>query len=200
MVVTEYENARNNDVWDSLCTNPHLKVQQDGRERGRQDGSIGGYNEGYNIGRTTALSNGMEVGFIQGVLLYLMTEGSLSAILEENEKVERARKSIQLLQIALDEFPAPDTLIIDRSTENQTIGETNGDNNDNVDNINTANDISKKLQRIRARFKLLMVQIGLSHVSLQKLMDINLHASANANVNNSDNTVVQLDSHNTSEW
>jgi hypothetical protein len=199
MVITQYENERNSDAWDNLCTNPHHHDQEDGRERGRHDGSIAGYNEGYNIGRTTAISNGMEIGFIQGVLVYLMTEGSLSAMLIENEKVERAQKSIQNLQIAIDEFPSPESLI-DRSTEDkQAIRETNVHDDDDDNSINTTNDISNKLQRIRARFKLLMVQLGLSHVSLKQLMDINVHA-ATANLNNSDKIVVQSDIHDTTEW
>jgi hypothetical protein len=184
MAMAHKENKSNDDAWDNLCLNPHQQTQEDGRERGRHDGSISGYNEGYNIGRTTAMSNGMEIGFIQGVLAYLTTEYNLSAMLKDDEKLERAQRSIQSLQIAINGFPSADALIQRTLTDPTTQdGGIPSDNDD--DNINNGNsiDISNKLQLIRARFKLLMVQLGLPHVSLKQLMDTNVNALVNSDNN-----------------
>ena len=70
-------------------------------------------------------------------------------------------------------------------------------NNDDV-NLNSEIDISNKLQRIRARFKLLMVQLGLSHVSLKSLMDLNVDAPTNTNADAA--IASNFDTHNSSEW
>ena len=185
-------NESNEVTWDNLCFNPHRQIQEEGRERGIKDGLISGYHEGYTIGRTTAISNGMEIGFIQGVLLFLSDECSLSSILLDDEKVERASKSIQNLQVAIDEFPSPD-ILIRRTTEDHMTH----NNNDDV-NLNSEIDISNKLQRIRARFKLLMVQLGLSHVSLKSLMDLNVDAPTNTNADAA--IASNFDTHNSSEW
>ena len=210
MAMEHTENDSNDDdgAWDDLCTNPHRQIQEEGQERGRQDGSISGYNEGYTIGRTTAMSNGMEIGFIQGVLAYLTTECNLSAILIDDEKRERAQKSIHNLKIAIIEFPSPDILIQQRASKDPTVTQdegnvsnnnnnNNNNNNDDDDNTNSKIDISNQLQRIRARFKLLLVQLGLSHVSLKHLMDIDVTESVNPN---HDDAVATLGTHNTSEW
>jgi hypothetical protein len=184
-------------AWDNLCINPHSKTQEDGRERGRYDGSISGYNEGYKIGRTTAVSNGMEIGFIQGVIAYLTTKCDLPSILVDNEKVERAQKSIQNLQMAINEFPSADALL-QRTSQTADIN----DDDDDDDDMNSNIDISNNLQRIRARFKLLMVQLGLSHVSLNHLLDTAAATSEMVypNPENVTSTVTHADSHNTSEW
>ena len=194
------EDEINDDGWDNLCMNPYRQNQEDGRERGRYDGSISGYNEGYKIGRTTAISNGMEIGFIQGVLDCLTTEFKLSVMMIDNEKVERAQKSIQNLQIAINEFPSSDVLIPKASKDCTTQNEADSSDNNSDGNINASIDISNKLQRIRARFKLLMVQLGLSHVSLTQLMDSTVNAMVNINTDDTASTVVNLDTHNTSEW
>ena len=200
MALPHGENDSNDDAWDNLCMNPHSQIQENGRERGGHDGSMLGYNEGYNIGRTTAISNGMEIGFIQGVLAYLTDQSTLSALLIEDEKVERAQKSIQNLQIAINEFPSPDVLVPRMPHDRTVLDEANVDDNGDDKNINTNIDISNKLQRIRARFKLLMVQLGLSHVSLKQLMDISICEPVITNSEDTASTSVNLDTHNTSEW
>jgi hypothetical protein len=173
-------NESNEVTWDNLCFNPHRQIHEEGRERGIKDGLISGYHEGYTIGRTTAISNGMEIGFIQGVVLFLSDECSLSSILLDDEKVERASKS---------------DILIRRTTEDHMTHNNNDD-----DNLNSEIDISNKLQRIRARFKLLMVQLGLSHVSLKSLMDSNVDAPTNSDADAAAAIASNFDTHNSSEW
>jgi hypothetical protein len=184
------------DAWDDLCLNPHSDQQQNGRTQGQYDGSISGYYEGYNIGLTTALSHGMEIGFIHGVLSSLK-EHDLSTIVTDDEKLLRAQKSIQSLEKLLDEFPAPEDIIHDvmnvTSTTTTLHHDANVDGNGNSSTI----DIANHMQQIQARFKIVMVQIGLSNVSLKQLMNTRTITSA-------PNTTTKKESsnmdNNTSEW
>ena len=185
-VVPHKDNESTDDAWDNLCMNPHRQTQEDGREHGRYDGSVAGYNEGYNIGRTTAMSNGMEIGFIQGILAYLTTEPNLSTILKDTVKVNRAQKSIQNLQMAINEFPSVNVLM-ERTPDDINFIDSN--TNDSID-------ISNTLQRIRARFKLLMVQLGLSHLSLKQLLD----TASSACPDDTPSKAINADNNETSEW
>jgi hypothetical protein len=156
------------DAWDNICVNPHEAAVEIGRNQGRQDGSHAGLEEGYALGRTTAVEYGMEVGFVRGVAL---------ALEQHDEQAERVQKNLQELQRALDDFPSSDEVF--RREKNiflpgaMTIHQP-GNSNDHHDEsrqMQSSHDIEQKMQRIRARFKLLIVQLGMPHYSLQQLMD-----------------------------
>jgi hypothetical protein len=69
----------------------------------------------------------------------------------------RVQQSIQLLLKALDEFPTPEQ-VFDKNVHH---------NNDSKSDRN--HDVAAQMERLRARFKLLMVQLGMPHFTLQNI-------------------------------
>jgi len=152
------------DAWDNLCINPFQSAIEAGRRQGREDGGKAGFEEGYQLGRTTALDYGMEIGFIRGVL---------TVILEQEQSNARIKKSLDSLRNALDEFPDPDKMFREAQDSGSLITALKDQTNDSE--MEPAEDheldIAGKMERIRARFKLVTVQLGIPHFSLKQVMD-----------------------------
>jgi len=178
------------DPWDALGFDPHAKAVAEGRRQGAADGRAAGWRQGYATGRTTAAEYGTELGFVRGVVSALQEQ---YAAFSNSETItdgdDRLQNSIRNLLIALDDFPSPVVVfrnMID-STNNKTASrdplreedpdrlvepadeevDANTETNDHDHEL----DVAAKMQRVRARFKLLMVQLGLPHFSLKSIMD-----------------------------
>lgn len=145
--------------WEDACLSPYETAQEEGRAQGRRDGSVAGMNQGYQWGQTTALSYGMEIGFMRGVV----------AVLEERkinlDKVEvRVVKSLQNLRAALDDFPSPDVLVsssYDRKHRSESDGSATTEETD----------VTRKFERAQAALKILILQLGLPNLTLQRIME-----------------------------
>jgi hypothetical protein len=168
-----------NPTWDDIAVDPFAGPYRQGQENGRIAGHEVGFREGYALGRTTALNYGLELGYIQGMLQELRccvsgqaTDGEVAT---NKSGMDRIQRSMDNLMVALDEFPP--TAAEMRSTSNgstdrnTSAGILEGLPQDHkLDDIETpegdAMDVEAKMQRIRARFKLLCVQID-SRAKLQ---------------------------------
>lgn len=162
--------------WDDVCLDPYAAAQEQGRQEGREAGLVAGYRDGYDLGVTKGVEAGMEVGFWKGVLPALHELGGSN---------ERAQKTLDDLERALDNFPDPDAVFanIDAQTgveqhHDEKIVDNDrteqvGDDNDDSEKVgeNDGVDIQKSLQAIRARFKLLTVQLGIPYFSLKQVME-----------------------------
>ena len=130
--------------WEDVCLSPYEYSQEEGRAQGRQEGSLAGFDQGYSLGQTTALSYGMEIGFMRGVVVVL--EERMKQ--QQNHKMgDRIDKSLQNLQAALDDFPSPEAL-----HSNET-------------------DVARKFERAQTCFKLLITQLGVPNLSLHRIME-----------------------------
>jgi len=112
------------------------------------------------------LEFGLEVGFYQGIV----------EALRQNDWNDRVRKSIDKVQEAIDDFPTVNQVFARAENDAMsriTMNVTNSvlDEGDNDSEDITKLDILNKLQRIRARFKLLTVQLGKPHFSLQSTLE-----------------------------
>ena len=150
-----------------MCTNPHEQYIEEGREQGRIDGRRDGLKQGYAIGHTTALEYGMEVGFIQGVLSTVAPHLT-GLVVGDEKKVASIQRSLKHVQTALDAFPCPEEVL--QSADPNRLAMRDQTNN-SEDPADEDLDIVGKMQRIRTRFKLLMVQLGTPSLSLKSMMD-----------------------------
>ena len=159
------EDADLKKAWDNLCLNPHERELEEGRRQGREAGLKAGYREGYALGRTNAIEYGMEVGFIRGVVNYLKGRSF--------ENNERMIKRIDDLARALDDFPSPEEVLQEGGLTVEVTGTLQALNDDSEQTVESSDDLDVrgKLQRVRAHFKLLMVQLGMPHFSLKRVMD-----------------------------
>lgn len=178
-------------AWDNLCINPHQAAHEEGRRRGRQDGWNAGYQQGYRLGRTTALDYGMEIGFVRGVAMALQhdveqQQQQHDALIPEDKK-EKIQRALASLYAALDDFPGPSdvfrepaaavTALGRAAMQDQTNRTDDAERGAQVSSAAAADtdaaslDVAGKFQRIRARFKLLTVHLGIPHFSLKQVMD-----------------------------
>jgi hypothetical protein len=149
------------DDWDNLCFNPHDAALAQGEKEGEAAGSLAGFNEGRGLGRTKGVEFGMELGFVRGVIK------EISNLEDRGEKIQHSLKE---LTRALDDFPSPDQMFEQVHQSMEEIIHNDHDSEEPVNRDEKLN-IQHKMQRIRARFKLLMVQLGQPHFSLKQVMD-----------------------------
>jgi hypothetical protein len=154
-----------------------------GREEGRQAGLQAGYKDGLSLGRTKGIEFGMELGFIRGFLNtveHTQWESSLIKGQEFEEQqqqqqravvAQRIQKGLQDLRQAIEDFPSPDAIFASSTMNNDNHNNEN-DSEEEAAAQATANatDVMGALQRIRAKFKVLTVQLKIPHYSLHQVM------------------------------
>ena len=183
-----HDGNNNTDPWDDLAIHPHAAAMAEGQRQGSRAGRAAGWRQGYTTGRTTAVEYGTELGFVRGVV------ETLPQHMLDDDDDTRLRDSIQHLLSALDAFPksadvfpnsVPTSISNSSSTDpheprhdgdsHHAKAELDGDKKKEEGQIDVASDqdddVAVKMQRVRARFKLLMVQLGVPHFSLKHLMD-----------------------------
>ena len=138
----------NDNAWDDLFANPHQSAHELGCAEGRIGGLHQGYVDGQKLGTTKGVEYGMELGFLQGIL-HEIEMHVLSAV--DLEKQEKLRTSVKELQHMIQTFPSPEELF----------------------NVNDAErmDIATRLQRLRAKYKLLTIQLRIPCVTLREVMN-----------------------------
>ena len=151
------------DPWDELCVDPHEICVAQGRDEGRRAGEEAGYREGCQLGQTTALEYGMELGFMRGIIETLPTD------LDDNAK---AAKTLRDLKQALDKFPKAEAIFQQRQTASAAGAETaDTDNESEKSGDGDEENVRHLIQRIRARFRLLMVQLKMPNLSLKEILN-----------------------------
>jgi hypothetical protein len=189
--------------WENFCLDPYQSAREEGERQGRDAGLEAGFRDGKKMGINTGTEYGMELGFFTGVCSAV--EAATSDNLSQHVSEERVRKTVADLRLALDDFPGPDQVfqVRQRPPRHQHDGEEHthehepeeedddddddeedDDDDDNGDSENAAAESKKnvlhKMQRIRARFKLLTVQLGMPNYSLTRVMDEAAATSATA--------------------
>ena len=160
--------------WDDVCWNPHESSLRQGIQEGHEAGSLAGFRDGQALGRTKGVEFGMELGFIRGFLTEL-EQSNLPG------KTHRVKNSMALLDKALKDESLHPALIFQRQQHQQdqqsqqlylTIeDEDAGEEKDDSERNSSKFDVTAKMQRVRARFKVLTVQLGFSNFSLKEMMD-----------------------------
>ncbi len=99
-------------------------------------------------------------------------------------KKERIKRSKRELEGALEDFPPPDQMF-EQVAEGRTrlaVDDTHQHDDEDDSEDPSKLDILAKLQRIRARFKLLTVQLGIPQASLKQVLDSAATSSDETNV------------------
>ena len=172
--------------FEDLCLDPYEPHRERGREEGRLSGLKTGFQDGKSLGLMKAIEIGVELGYMRGVAVAMggaIVSGLLEAQdrcdLDVGKRMKKIRKSLNDLVVAVDEFPSSDELFGLRFSGDASDDGFTGlpvksqsppiKKKENPDNARV--DISSKLQRIRAKFKLLIVQLKLPQLALRKIMD-----------------------------
>jgi hypothetical protein len=177
--------------WENFCLDPYQSAREEGERQGRDAGLESGFRDGHGMGINTGTEYGMELGFFKGVCSAV--EAATAANLNQHVSEERVKKTVADLRLALEDFPGPDELfqVRQRQPRHQHNDDDEGehdhehaseqeDDDDDDDDVNGDSDhavaeskknILHKMQRIRARFKLLTVQLGIPHFALKQVMD-----------------------------
>ena len=192
-------NTRSQDVWDELCVNPHQKHMDMGRHEGREAGLQAGFNDGFALGRSKGIEYGMELGFILGFL------HTIEMRIQSNQGDDTARieKKLDDLRQAIDDFPRPDTIFSCAETMQNSDPYIRQDDSEAA--VYDGTDILGAMQRIRAKFKVLLMHLKIPHFSLKQVMsDAGSIMEENGENNNNEKQVPQHSADETqglsSEW
>lgn len=171
-------------------------VVQEGRILGKEAGLEAGFREGWAIGERTGVDLGMEIGFAMGLAEAVRTKLSSD---EQNQSsssssLDRIRKSVEELEKAIADFPSSETEIRNRlfrrgnDRKSNINYELDGEwsNNDSSEEQHQLGeeeeDVRAKLQRIRARSKVLTAKLGIPRHSLKTVMAEAAKRSATAGI------------------
>jgi len=155
-------------------------VVEKGRAEGREAGLLEGFKEGRLLGQTTGVEYGMEIGFATGLLEAVresIKSGGVST--PSSGSLDRIVKSADDLERAIRDFPSSEDAIrkrLFRSGEGGNIDkELDGRHDVDDEELQTRSgsseeDIRAKLQRIRARCKVLAAKLGIPHHSLKTVL------------------------------
>lgn len=194
------------DEWDSILLNPFDEAIQKGKEEGRNDGLEAGYNDGYHLGKVKALEIGVEIGYMRAIsdsilndlLSISINENSQCTPVENDNNREMSHNSIEKIQKRIlriqdflkqiEVFPSPDDLFsssnqdhTDESSSNDDEDKASQDMNQNrVEPASSSIDIAQKMQRLRAKFKTILVQSKLPNFTLKKVMNENISEPSSA--------------------
>jgi len=150
------------DTWDEICVNPHQSHIDTGRQEGREAGLRAGFKDGFTLGRTKGIEFGMELGFITG-FLNTVERRIQSSQEDDAARNERLQKKVGDLRRAIDDFPSPDNMFANAMNDNDA-------QDDSEAAVSSGTDIIRSMQRIRAKFKVLAVQLKIPHFSLNQVM------------------------------
>ena len=144
-------------AWDDLCVNPHDGAHNHGREEGHLAGMQKGFDDGQRLGNTKGMEFGMELGFLNGVVSEIELR-ILPTVCPE--KKERATKSLKELRRMILSFPDPDELF----------------------QVNPEGrlDLSLRMQGIRAKYKVLTVQLHIPQVTLKDVLNEQLPSAVSS--------------------
>mmetsp|Transcript_36880 Transcript_36880/g.45093 ORF Transcript_36880/g.45093 Transcript_36880/m.45093 type:complete len:208 (+) Transcript_36880:128-751(+) len=157
--------------WDALCTDPHKEYIELGKREGRDAGLKSGYNDGKDLGRSKATEIGLELGFISGFATIVSSR--LSSLNLPPEREEKIKSNLERLLEALNNFPSPAVLFRETRRHRQRDDDDEGENTDvaSLSDNEGAVDVVGELQRIKAKFKLVTVQLRIPHFSLKAVLE-----------------------------
>ena len=184
--------------FEDLCLDPFQANFDDGHREGSEAGLLAGYNEGRKLGQQKAVEVGIELGYMRGVAEAIIRQSIVTPnaaalgvkVLGADDdagaalrKIEKIKKSADELLSMIDAFPSPDEIFqqaIDDGSEEKQLSHDEGDDSNAEENGDSEEikgqsggpvDISGRMQRIRAKFKLLCVQLKMPEISLSRVME-----------------------------
>ena len=172
--------------FEDLCLDPYQSNFDSGRREGTAAGLKAGYDEGRKLGHQKGLEVGIELGYMRGVAKTLQDEMLPTMKCGEEEssdaqrRVKKIEKSFNELISAIDQFPSPDEIFHSANSrlDEDTTSNDEAERQFHDDSEVTYNkektgavDITSEMQRIRAKFKLLTVQLKIQELSLTKVME-----------------------------
>ena len=183
--------------FEDLCLDPFQSNFDEGHREGRAAGLQAGFNEGRKLGQQKAIEVGIELGYMRGVaeairqaiLVPSSASSDDSDLNPSNDadathrRMEKVGKSADELLSMIDAFPSPDEIFHQQT--NQTTDDSEGrvgqqplsndtevsDSEQIIAPSGGPVDISGRMQRIRAKFKLLCVQLKMPEIGLTKVME-----------------------------
>jgi len=184
------------DDWDEyLLLDPYEESRKEGRAQGLEAGLRAGFRDGHTIGKVKALEIGIELGYMHSIAVSSL--GIMRRTVEKDDgdtenttsilAAEKRIKKLQELLKSIECFPKPDEMFTDRKEASTSqVGRPeieNGIDSDNSQDATQSMDIVDRMQRIRAKFKTILVQMKLPHLTLKKVMNTSgLIPDPNANI------------------
>jgi hypothetical protein len=175
-----------NDLNNDYDTNNDILFQQallQGRQEGKIAGEKQGFFDGKQLGQAKGIEYGMEIGFATGLLRAVekyvssteIQDVTTSAASTEKEKrqIDRIQKSACELQKAIDDFPTNVEQLFSLK-DDKVMPTEEGNDSDGHEGRNII-DVRDKLQRIKARSKVLMAKLGIPHHSLKTVLHQQQH-------------------------
>ena len=152
-------------------------IVESGRKEGREAGLREGFRDGRLLGQKTGVEYGMEIGFAIG-LLEAVRQSIDAGDLASLGSLDRITKSTNDLEKAIQDFPSSKDSIKKRLFQSSQGSSDMMDNNQNdsddehLQRLDGSNeeDVRTKLQRIRARCKVLAAKLGIPHHSLKTIL------------------------------
>lgn len=155
-------------LWDEIGVDSHKTFIASGREEGMEAGLQAGFNEGKSLGQLKALELGIELGFILGFVSVAKKQTLAPLEARGEQRVQKIRENLQDLEKAIRSFPAANEIFQDARHE-ETTARTETSPKDKVSSSGI--DVAGKLQRIRAKFKLITVQLKIPNFSISKVLE-----------------------------
>ena len=183
--------------FEDLCLDPYQAHFDIGHREGSAAGLQAGYDDGRKLGQQKAVEVGIELGYMRGVaeairqdVIPSVDAANVSSLDDDtscgDEEADATRrkmdkkvgKSLNELLSMIDAFPSPDEIFHQSTTgDGQAVSGDGGldGEEDDSEKIETQSggpvDISGRMQRIRAKFKLLCVQLKIPEAGLSKVME-----------------------------
>ena len=183
--------------FEDLCLDPYQAHFDIGHREGSAAGLKAGYDEGRQLGQQKAVEVGIELGYMRGVADAIRQDalpsveaasvsssdvstacGNEEADVTRRKMEKKIGKSLNELLSMIDAFPSPDEIFHQSTTGDDqalAIGGGLDGKEDDSEQIETQSggpvDISGRMQRIRAKFKLLCVQLKIPEAGLSKVME-----------------------------
>ncbi|KAL7477179.1 hypothetical protein ACHAW6_002994 [Cyclotella cf. meneghiniana] len=178
---------RDGSLFDDVI-DPFEQIAISERRNGQIAGRRAGYSEGRDIGRSKAWEIGLELGYIHSFARHVLKNVHQQRLDQINKPNDRFSKRLnrclaisQELKTLINQFPDPDSLfdryqnIADNIDSNKKkFDDTSTDHFETGANVADVEDVTSSLQRIRAKFKLLLVLLSTTRpFGLKRLLDTN---------------------------
>lgn len=162
----------NNSLFDDII-DPFQQIARSERAHGQEAGRRAGYVDGRHIGRTKGWEIGLELGYIHSFASNFIDgcrkreqdmkeqadssrEESSTSADRSNHRLDRCLTVSRELIVMVNSFPDPDELLAQKPEEIDAIKVSGRDDSEITPDTSRV-DVTSSLQRIRAKFKLLLV-------------------------------------------
>jgi hypothetical protein len=190
------------DIFEAIL-DPYNSSLQKGKDDGRKAALQAGYNDGYQIGKLKALEIGIELSYMSSISIAILNEMNKDKLehsirgdthgnkMAPQGNLDKKKKRIRDLLSDIESFPKPDIIFkngnvqdLDKTKSSHTKkvkGESTYSSMNDSGNQFEKNDIAALMQRLRAKFKTILVQLNLNHIRLKDVMEKSIIAATDNN-------------------